>query len=297
MAKILIVDDDQRFAREVAGYLKTAGHASMIAANGEQALAILDKEQMDLLILDIMIPGMSGFEICRRIHANAAVYTLPILFLSAMNGEEEIAHALAQGGDDFLAKPVQRDVLINRVNHLLSLSAPTRMVDALTSLPGPRHMKLEVQRIINIRRDFAVLYIELLNLNEFARDCGAQNREKAVRHLARGLRLCGEELTLETFSVGHMGGGHFMAILDTQHVEKYCNLVLKLWRRHLPAFLQSLENAPSGASTASLDILFCGAIHEAASQVGAQEIFETLIRLRKKALDAGETGLFIDRRR
>ncbi len=297
MAKILIVDDDQPFAREVAGYLKTAGHACTVAANGEQALAILDKEQMDLLILDVMFPGMSGFEICRRIHANANLYTLPILFLSAMNGEEEIAHGLAQGGDDFLTKPIQRDVLINRVQHLLTLCAPNRMVDEATSLPGPRHIKLEVHRIINLHRDFAVLYIELIRLNEFVRACGAEAREKAVRHLARGLRLCGEELNMNFFSVGHMGGGHFMAVLDAQQVEKYCNLVLKLWNRHLPAFLQSLESAPAGARDVSLDLLFCGVIHEAASQATAQDLFETLTRLRKKAVAAGATGLFIDRRR
>lgn len=88
-----------------------------------------------------------------------------------------------------------------------------------------------------------------------------------------------------------------MAILDTQHVEKYCNLVLKLWHRHVPAFLQSLANAPAGARALSLDILFCGATHEASSQITAQEIFETLTRLRKKALTAGDSGLFIDRRR
>jgi len=73
--------------------------------------------------------------------------------------------------------------------------------------------------------------------------------------------------------------------------------VLKLWRRHLPAFLQSLENAPAGAKAVSLDILFCGAIRKASSQVTAQEMFETLTRLRKKALAAGHTGLFFDRRR
>lgn len=297
MAKILVVDDDLPFARQVASQLAGAGHHCQTVGDGERAMAILAQDQVDLLILDVMIPGISGFEICRRIHANVDLYALPILFLSAMNGEEEIAHGLAQGGDDFLTKPVQREVLINRVQDLLAMSARNRMVDETTSLPGPRHVKLEVHRAVNLRHQFTLLYAELLQLNEFGRNFGPDARARAVRHLARGLHLCSEEMEMSHFFAGHMGGGHFMVLVDTPHAEGYCRRVQKVWDRHLPTLMKSLNVLPDSANHLRLAPLFCAVANDPASKATTQELFETLTRLRQTALTSGAAGLFSDRRR
>jgi len=301
VASILIVDDDPQVLKEIAGKLAACGHTCHVSNNGEKALELLNRESIDLLILDVMIPGISGFELCRRIHTNTELYALPILFVSAMNGEEEIAHGLAQGADDYLTKPFKTETLISRVQNLLSGSTHGRLIDELTALPGPKQVKLDIQKAINLKQHFAALYIELLHVNEIGRLLGAEARARAIRHLARGLSQCGGEFASSYFTVGHMGGGHFLCLIEPPLAEDYCRTVRKLWRRHLPGLHESLGIGVQEASNPNggfpeLELLFCIAVHEPASRHNTQDIFETLTHLRQSALAASGAGIYFDRR-
>jgi len=301
VANILIVDDDKQVASFLTRKLSEAGHTCHVEANGERALTVLHQGSFDLLILDVMLPGMSGFELCRRIHASTKLYSLPVLFLSAMNGEEEVTHGLAQGADDYVTKPFKPEVLLSRVQSLLHASAQSQAIDELTSLPGPRAIKLEIQRAITVRQGFALAYVEILKLGDFVRSAGDEGRMKAVRHLARGLQLCGEELHSEVFRVGHMGSGHFVCILEPNQAEAYCLQVRKLWVQHLPAFLKSLgvqiaAGGPPEKTALVLDLLFCIVNRDPSSSITAPELFEVLTRLRQNALASGVAGIHIDRR-
>ncbi len=301
VATILIVDDDQQLVNTIVAKLSAAGHVCLRSNDGEKALEILSREAIDLLILDVMIPGISGFEVCRRIHTNTELYALPILFISAMSGEEEVAHGLAQGADDYLPKPFKTDLLLNRVNALLATSARNALTDELTGLPGPKHAKLEIQRAVNLKLRFAVIYAELLHMAEFARALGNEARAKAIRHLGRGLHMCGPEFPSKIFTVGHMGGGHFVCIIEPQLAEDYCRTVGRLWRKHRPALQESLGipgqasgNFPAGIPEPEL--LFCIAVHEPSDRGASHEIFETLTHLRQGALAASGAGIYTDRR-
>ncbi len=301
MASILIVDDDPQVLKEIAGKLAACGHTCHVSNNGETALELLNHENIDLLILDVMIPGISGFELCRRIHTNTELYALPILFVSAMNGEEEIAHGLAQGADDYLTKPFKTENLISRVQNLLSGSTHGRLIDELTALPGPKQVKLDIQKNINLKQHFAAIYIELLHINELGRLLGAEARARSIRHLARGLTQCGGEFTSKYFTVGHMGGGHFLCLIEPPLAEDYCRTVRKLWRRHMPALHESLgiglqQAAGAGKGLLELELLFCIAVHEPASRHTTQDLFETLTHLRQSALAASGAGIYFDRR-
>lgn len=302
MASILIVDDDPQVLKEVSGKLTAAGHGCHVSADGENALEILSRESIDLLILDVMIPGISGFELCRRIHTNTELYALPILFISAMNGDEEIAHGLAQGADDYLTKPFKTETLITRVQNLLAGSIHGRLTDELTALPGPKQVKLDIQKAINLKQQFSAIYIELLHVNDVGRLAGGETRARAIRHLARGLSQCGGEFTSKYFSVGHMGGGHFLCLIEPALAEDYCRTVRKFWRKHLPSLHESLGIGLQDGSTATgafpeLDLLFCVAVHEPNSRHSTQDLFETLTHLRQSALAASGAGIYFDRRR
>ncbi len=98
MARILIVEDDSRTAEFVGSHLRATGHDCLVAQTGIEALNIARNNGVDLLVLDVMLPGgASGFEVCRRVRSDPNLYTMPILLLSAMSGDEEILHGLAQG--------------------------------------------------------------------------------------------------------------------------------------------------------------------------------------------------------
>lgn len=306
MANILILDDDTRLARQLSDFLTKSGHVCRVEPRGDTALTFLDAtRQVDLLILDIMLPGISGFEVCRRVRAHAHHFRLPILLISAMTNEEEIGHGLAQGADDYLTKPLDLAEVLQRVNRLLSANS---LRDDLTELPDSKGIRLEVQRALSRRDPFAIIYVELLNLAEFGRSVGADGRAKAIRHLGRGLHAIGQETQSSIFRVGHLGGGHFVVIIDPDNATRLCKHVQRLWQEHLPRFYESVgqerafreamarRDKDPNAPLPILDILFCVAVHDGDAVRNAQELFDVLSHLREGALAAKVTGIYTDRR-
>lgn len=122
-ARILVVDDEPSITEFVSYNLRKEGHTVEVAADGDTALALALNESFDLIILDIMLPGMDGYEVCRRIRARSQV---PVLFLSARDTELDKVVGLELGADDYLAKPFGVRELIARVKALLRRTAMGR---------------------------------------------------------------------------------------------------------------------------------------------------------------------------
>ncbi|MFN8504261.1 response regulator [Kouleothrix sp.] len=114
--KILVVDDDLELLGLIAFALRQAGYLVIESADGGAALADFAREQPDLVILDVNLPTLSGFEVCRRIRAEAAT---PIMMLTVRNSEEDQVHGLDGGADDYLTKPFSPRTLLARVRALL----------------------------------------------------------------------------------------------------------------------------------------------------------------------------------
>lgn len=115
--RILVVDDDARVARAVTRGLEAEGFAVDVAADGTEGEWLAGENAYDALVLDVMLPGIDGYELCRRLR-RAGNWT-PILMLTAKNGAEDEVHALDTGADDFLAKPFSFGVLVARIRALL----------------------------------------------------------------------------------------------------------------------------------------------------------------------------------
>lgn len=114
--KILMVDDDKEIADLVEIHLKGEGYQVYKAYNGKEALEIFDAEEIDLAILDIMMPGMDGNEVCAKIRQTI---TIPIIMLSAKDSESDKVSGLVNGADDYVTKPFNTSELIARVNSQL----------------------------------------------------------------------------------------------------------------------------------------------------------------------------------
>ena len=111
-ANILVVDDEQPLANLIEVYLTNEGYQVFKFYNGTDALAILDKERIDLAILDIMLPDIDGFEICREIRKN---HTFPVIMLTAKNSDRDKIAGLTIGADDYVTKPFNSLELVARV--------------------------------------------------------------------------------------------------------------------------------------------------------------------------------------
>jgi DNA-binding response OmpR family regulator len=103
--RVLVVDDDPRLLHIVAMYLGIEGYDVGMAANGEDGLAEVGKQRPDLIILDIMMPGMDGIEACRQIRANPDTAEIPVLMFSALSGDEDVERARLAGANHLITKP------------------------------------------------------------------------------------------------------------------------------------------------------------------------------------------------
>ncbi|MDZ7706242.1 MAG: response regulator transcription factor [Trueperaceae bacterium] len=116
-ATVLIVEDEEVMADILADNLRDEGYRVLLAPDGDQGLEIWQRHQPDLVVLDVMLPHLDGFEVCRRMRARHD--TTPVLFLSAKGQTEDRIRGLSVGGDDYLAKPFDLQEFLLRVNNML----------------------------------------------------------------------------------------------------------------------------------------------------------------------------------
>src|SRR5437660_1087772 len=119
--KVLVVDDVPVNVKLLADLLAVKGYAVVTAASGAEALAKIEKEQPGLVLLDVMMPGMSGYDVCRRIRQNAATAMLPVIMVTALDPTQERVKGIEAGADDFLSKPINQTELLARVKSLLRI--------------------------------------------------------------------------------------------------------------------------------------------------------------------------------
>ena len=119
--KVLIADDNQSNVELLEAYLANVDCETEIAVNGQDTLDKVASFQPDLILLDVMMPKLSGFEVCKQLKADPATNGIMILMVTALNEAGDIERAIAAGTDDFLSKPVDRIGLVKRVEIMLRL--------------------------------------------------------------------------------------------------------------------------------------------------------------------------------
>jgi DNA-binding response OmpR family regulator len=145
MGYILAVDDDEPVLRSVRRVLENACYTVHTASNGQDALKMIERNRPDLVVLDIIMPGLDGLEVCRRIRADPYIARLPILFLTAKGRPNDVAQGLDAGGDDFLTKPFEVVELPARVRALLR-RAPGGTLDTESEFLTVGDIKLHATR-------------------------------------------------------------------------------------------------------------------------------------------------------
>lgn len=126
--KILIVDDVISNTLLLRAQLKNENYQIVTATNGIEAIEIVEKEFPDLILLDVMMPGLNGFEVSQHLKASQEYRDIPIIFLTALNSTGDIVKGFQLGANDFITKPFNKDELIIRVRHQISLIAAKRLI-------------------------------------------------------------------------------------------------------------------------------------------------------------------------
>jgi len=137
MSTVLIVDDDPTARETLVAMLESEGYDLQLAKDGAQALQMLEQLQPDLILLDVMMPGMDGFEVCRRIRSTPQLAEVPILMLTALDDRDSLLKGIESGADDFLSKPADRRELTARVRTITRLNRYRTLMEQREDI---RHM-------------------------------------------------------------------------------------------------------------------------------------------------------------
>ena len=178
---ILVVDDTDVMRSVTVDMLAQAGYRVRSASCGEEALAEIDAWPPDLILLDICMPNLDGYEVCTLIKQNARTHSIPVIFMSALDDLEDKIKGFQSGGVDYITKPAQSEELIARVESQLALSRQRKQIEALSKLKDDligivsHDLKNPLQVIVG--------YAEMLNDTEFPVD--EETREDALRQIQK----------------------------------------------------------------------------------------------------------------
>ncbi|MBL8481264.1 MAG: response regulator [Rhodocyclaceae bacterium] len=137
--RVLAVDDQDDNLMLIKRYLRSLQVEIVTAANGDEALAAVAQQPPDLILLDVIMPGMSGFEVCRRLKSDPETMLIPVVLVTALDSREDRVTGIECGADDFLSKPVNREELLARSKSLLSLNQARKDLEAARMAGEVRH--------------------------------------------------------------------------------------------------------------------------------------------------------------
>jgi len=181
-AKILVVDDTPHNVKLLADLLGAKGYDVMTATSGSEALAQIDKAPPDLVLLDVVMPGVSGYEVCRRLRENPVTAYLPVVMVTALDPGEERIKGLEAGADDFLTKPINHSELLVRVRSLLRIkSLHDQLADWNRTLEQRVQQQVDqLERLSRLKRFFSPQLAELILAGDAEDPLKSHRREVTV---------------------------------------------------------------------------------------------------------------------
>ncbi|MFH0777726.1 MAG: response regulator [Candidatus Eisenbacteria bacterium] len=243
--KILVVEDDPNIRQVLELQLQGAGYQVQAVEDGIKALEAVARELPDLILLDLMMPRMDGYEVCRRLKEDFHTSRVPVIMVTAKASTAEKVEGLECGANDYLTKPYNSKELIARVKTALQWSQTQREANPLTGLPGNISIETELTRRINSRSPFAFAYCDLDYFKSFNDYYGYNRGDKAIKMIAEILLRTVEKHGTEGDFVGHIGGDDFVYITVPSNAEPIGQRVIEEFEQRV-RFLYNEEDRKRG---------------------------------------------------
>jgi diguanylate cyclase (GGDEF)-like protein len=233
--RVLVVDDDRNLRKIISTNLELAGFTVETASDGPEALSTIEQLQPDIVLLDLMMPHMDGYEVAKRIrnHQNPTIANVPIIILTAKGETEDKLRGFEAGADDYITKPFGPQELLARVRAKIRRVEVDSSLSPLTRLPGNLAIEAELRRRIDANEPFAVIYLDLDNFKAFNDVYGFTHGDEAIQLLARATVDAVRRRGTTNDFVGHIGGDDFIVVTANDRAEEIAKEVIAEFDRDI----------------------------------------------------------------
>jgi PleD family two-component response regulator len=216
-ARLLVVEDDPDISNMLRIYFSGQGYAVDVAMRGSDALEMTRQVMPHLMVLDIMLPDIDGYEVCRTLRTNARTSHIPVIFLTQKDERSDRLQGLELGADDYITKPFDIEELRLRVQNAIARSERESLTDPQTGLPAGRLIEDQLRRLIR-QKSWALMDIRINSFDAFKNVYGFIAANDVLRFMAM---LLGEVIdasgTINDF-LGHAGGDNFIIVTEEKNV-------------------------------------------------------------------------------
>jgi diguanylate cyclase (GGDEF)-like protein len=236
---LLVVDDDPFIARLLEIELRAAGYDVRVASDGEMALQAATERVPDLVLADVMMPNMDGFELTRRLREDPRTAAVSVIMLTARGLSADKLEGFAIGADDYIVKPFDTPELLARIRGVLRRSKDMRAQSPLTGLPGNVRIEEEIEGRVERDEEFAILYIDLDYFKAFNDHYGFMRGDQAIQATARLIEDTALEVTGGDAFVGHVGGDDFVVVVGPERAAETADAIVSRFDEQVPELYDS----------------------------------------------------------
>jgi diguanylate cyclase (GGDEF)-like protein len=232
---ILVADNEPDILRFVEVNLRLEGFEVALANDGTEALQRAFEVRPSLILLDVMMPGLDGFEVCRRLRADPRTSHVPVIFLTAKSMTADKVVGLTAGADDYVLKPFDPIELVARVRTTLTRAAELRATSPLTGLPGNHRINVEISRRLAAGEELAVVYADVNDFKSYNDRYGFLRGDSVILLTAEIIQQALAEHAGSERFIGHIGGDDFILVCHPDEVESVCEGAVQEFDRRIPS--------------------------------------------------------------
>ncbi|MFP4497394.1 MAG: response regulator [Vulcanimicrobiota bacterium] len=233
---ILIIEDDPITLKLIKKYLEKQKYNVITRTDGNNIFDLTYNLHPDIIILDIMIPGINGLDICKQLKSTFITENIPIILVTGKSNIEDKVLGLSLGADDYLAKPFDLRELGARIKTIMRRSKQSLNANPLSGLPGNIAIQYEISRRIKNQIPYAVCYLDLDNFKSYNDRYGFELGDKVIKAVSRILiEAYLHHRTSDDF-VGHVGGDDFIYIARPDRADGICEDIIEKFDGMVPGF-------------------------------------------------------------
>jgi DNA-binding response OmpR family regulator len=241
---VLVVDDEVSIAHFLRDFLEDHGFTVVMAHTGKEGVAMALETSPDAVLLDVDLPDMQGYDVCRLMRQKTSLRTKPILMLTSLSDQRHELEGLKAGADDYLGKPIDTARLVARLNAAIHRNIRELDANPLTHLPGNASISQEMERRLAAAEAFAVIYGDLNNFKAYNDRYGFLRGDQVLKFASQSLLNALEAQGGETSGfLGHVGGDDFVAILPPDRAEPFCKDVIARFDAGIPVLYDEPDRA------------------------------------------------------